>query len=203
MQATQNADVLTKAEVTRTIVDSGRSIANAIRTRVDGADAIAQSLESYVNALHPEDLVAKAKSGVTEAAAILGITTGTVAGVALDVVRGLFALGEAVGANAGAIVSRIVAYPPLLYFLVRAAQAAYENYENRSGSQQSHASMILSQAVDSAERSICTTIGVAPPPRLFKRAGQGFAVALGAMLFVVAAGIVWAVTGSVPVESGS
>src|SRR5687768_11813991 len=78
IRAAEREDPFTKASVTRTVIDSGRALAGRLRTREEGVDDLAESLEKYTAALRPEDWVEKVgpvTKSVTKIAGLMGLTS--------------------------------------------------------------------------------------------------------------------------------
>ena len=56
-------DIVTRATVTRSIIDSARALANRLRTREHGVEKLVEDVEKYYQALRPEDWV-KSQQGL-------------------------------------------------------------------------------------------------------------------------------------------
>lgn len=182
------SDILTRAEVTRSVIDSGQALANRLVTRVQGADILAQKLEHYVNALHADDIAGKAASVVKKGAAMMGITAGVMLALALNLLGAVYE----VGFMAGPVILRLLAYPLAMIWLIRLFHAAYKDFSTRDQREQnpSQARAILSHTVDPVEQQVYALIGGRPPARTFHRVGQGGAIIIGVILFVFVWGFV-------------
>jgi hypothetical protein len=88
-------EIITRAAVTRSIIDSARALVNRMRTREHGVEKLVEEVEKYYQALRPEDWVERSSGAAAMTASILGITitAGAIVGLALKLV--FFCLQEA------------------------------------------------------------------------------------------------------------
>lgn len=202
LREADSTDVATRAAITRAVFDSSKAAAAKLETRAEGVDDVAKKFQSFTSSVQPEDIVGKTYSVVTAAAAAMGITSGVILGIVVDVLRAFAEAGQQVGANLPAILTRAVAYPPLLYGLGRWFQSAYESWErDRREAQTVPNQSILARTVDPAERELYKVLGGSPPMRTLKQAQYAGAVALGVILCVVFAGIVVGLSSAIPVTT--
>jgi hypothetical protein len=202
LREADSTDIATRAAVTRAVFDSSKAAAAKLETRAEGVDDVAKKFQSFTSSVQPEDIVGKTYTAVTGAAAAMGITAGVILGIAVDVLRALAEAGQQVGANAPAILTRVFAYPPLVYGLGRLFQSAYESWErDRREAQTVPNQSILARTVDPAERELYKVLGGSPPIRTLKQAQYAGAVVLGVVLCVVFAGIVVGLSSAVPVTT--
>ncbi len=186
MQEGDRSDILTKSVVTRSIIDSGRALANHLRTREQGTDDLVQKLENYYQALHAEDWAGKSASVVTKGATKMGITAGVMVALALNLLIGLANFGAQIGFN----LVRLMAYPFIIYYLWKWFNDGYEKFS--TGDQNpSQAHVILSRTIDPVEQQVYSLIGGSRPARTFERIEQGSAILYGVILFVLACGILF------------
>jgi hypothetical protein len=204
IRAAERRDPFTKASVTRTVIDSGRALAGRLRTREEGVEDLAESLEKYSAALRPEDWVEKVgpvKKIVMTAAALIGITAGVMAGFAVNLIVAVVDAGFVVGSN----IARIIITPGVLFVGLRILQGLYLEYQTGSSgpSTSSAAQTILERTVDPAEGAMYSLLGGSRPARTVERVSQVAAVVVGAALFILAAAFTWGVTQSLMPQANS
>jgi len=204
IRAAERGDPFTKASVTRTVIDSGRALAGRLRTREEGVEDLAESLEKYSAALRPEDWVEKVgpvKKVVMTAAALIGITAGVMAGFAVNLIVAVVDAGFVVGSN----IVRIIITPGVLFVGLRILQGLYLEYQTGGSapSTSSAAQTILERTVDPAEGAMYSLLGGSRPARTVERVNQVAAVVVGAALFILAAAFTWGVTKSLMPQANS
>lgn len=209
MRQTDGKDILTKAEVARSIVDSGRGAVARLRTREEGLDDLTKEFETYIEAISREDWVkagwnaGKAANAALLAAAGIGLTAGGLAGFAIDAIRVLADVGYQLGAAAPAVGLKVIGYPPLAFGLLRGLQAAYSEWEQsrQQPREVSVAASILARTVNPPEQAFYAITGGARPVRTFEAAGAGLAILAGLAVGIVTAGIVIGLTGALAAPS--
>jgi hypothetical protein len=186
MQECDKSDILTKSEVTRSIIDSGQALANRLRTREQSTDNLVHKLEQYYQALHAEDWAGKSASAVKTGAVMMGITASVVVILACKFIKGLFNYSALVGFNLALLCS----YPWVIGYFIKLFNDGYKKFSTADPNP-SQARYLLSRTVDPAENQVYALIGGSRPARTFERVEQGGAILVGVITFIVASGIVW------------
>lgn len=189
-----SVDVLTKAEVVRSIIDSGNSAVAALRTRHEGVQDLVAQFDAYVDALRREDLVGRTWQAGKQANTLLlgtigvGLTLGGVSGFAIDFIGSLVRAGE----QLGAALPKLLAYSGVSYFLLRGLGAAYEEYEKSKSAPPSvsAAATILRRWVDPTEAAFYAVAGGSRPIRTFDAVNSGLSIVIGGVAGLFAAAVV-------------
>lgn len=184
----EKSDILTRAMVTRGIIDSSQGLANRLITHVHDSDAAVQKLTQFNTALRGKDYAGKAASLAKWGFAKVGITAGIALGLAWALIQLLFMMGEV----ASPAILRLITIPAVLAGLIKVLQSSYKELM-KAGEYPTPAREILSRVVDPVEREVCVLIGINPPTRTFDRVEQGGALLISVIAFVFGSGVVWGI----------
>lgn len=202
VNAAESTGPLAKAEVTRSILDSGRAVVARLRTRESGVDDLIREFESYIAALHPEDLVAKgwnaSQGAYAIAAAALGggAILGFAGGLVLEFVLFLVEAGQQIGATMATIATGLTG--GMVYLILRGASNAYEEYQRSQNGPPSlsAAAQILRDSVDPAEVAFYQVAGGSRPVRTFEAANTGLNVVAYGVLGLLGGAIAYGFVGA-------